>query len=122
MAECVYCKSETELFYGGNPVCINCANERDDRNRKQSGGGDVRTILFQNLTEATLRAESASENFRAVMGEVPGTTPHPDGVQKIHNASHEMSNARDELMKAHHRLNSFIETGIVPDDLKGGKE
>jgi len=37
--------------------------------------------------------------------------PHPDGVQRIHNASGKLKAARDEMMRAHRRLNAFIERG-----------
>jgi hypothetical protein len=119
MPECFYCKSETDLYHGGTPVCVNCADGKANGNGKPSATGrDIRSTLLQELLAATARAESASETFNKVMAEVPTGTPHPDGVQRIHNASHEMSNARDEMMNAHHRLNEFIESGIVPGDLK----
>jgi len=56
--------------------------------------------------------------FNAVTSDVPGFIPHPDGVQRIHNVSRKLSIARDEMMRAHKRLNAFIEHGIVPEDLK----
>jgi len=34
------------------------------------------------------------------------------------NASRKLDIARKEMMKAHSRLNEFIELGLVPDDLK----
>src|SRR6266550_6895488 len=98
MAECTYCKAETFLYDVGIPVCLNCA--RGNGNGKPSTTThDVRTTLVQELSQATERADSASEKFNAVMGEVPSGIPHPDGVQRLHNASREMSNAREELMK-----------------------
>jgi len=48
---------------------------------------------------------------------IPSGTPRPGGVQRIHNASHELTTARDEMMKAHNRLNDFLNMGIVPKDL-----
>jgi hypothetical protein len=39
-------------------------------------------------------------------------------VQRIRNASHELTAARNEMMEAHHRLNEFLERGTVPEDLK----
>ena len=56
--------------------------------------------------------------FIAVMGDVPSGLPHPDGTQRIHNASRELSAARKEVMKAHTRLNEFFGRGIIPEDLK----
>lgn len=29
MAQCAYCKTETELYGNGMPVCVNCSNERN---------------------------------------------------------------------------------------------
>ena len=61
----------------------------------------------------TQPAKSLRNNWR-----YPSGTPHPDGVQRIHNASHKLTQARDEMMNAHNRMNDFIERGIVPEDLK----
>jgi hypothetical protein len=78
----------------------------------------VKAILLKDLSEATKRAESAKDYFAAVSGEIPGGIPHPDGTQRIHNASRELGAARDEMMKAHKRLDDYLKTGIGPEDLK----
>ena len=52
------------------------------------------------------------------MGQIPSGFPHPDGSQRIHNASRDLSTARKDLMRAHTRLDDFLKTGIVPEDLK----
>ena len=117
MAECTYCKAETHLYELGIPVCVACADRRVKGKQPATHGG-VRRLLVQQLSDAVARADAASENFSAVMGQIPSGTPHSDGAQRIKNASREMSNARDEMMKAHHRLNEFILSGIVPDDPK----
>jgi len=52
------------------------------------------------------------------MSQVPSGLPHPDGTQRIRNASRELFRARKEMMTAHRRLDNFIESGIVPEDLK----
>jgi hypothetical protein len=49
---------------------------------------------------------------------IPSFIPHPDGTQRIHNASHQLTEARNAMMKAHHRLNDYLERDIVPKDLK----
>ena len=49
---------------------------------------------------------------------VPSGLPQPDGTQRIHNASREVSLARVELIKAHNRLSDYIGCGIVPEDLE----
>ena len=81
----------------------------------------MRGKLFADLAAAVQRADSANEAFAAITGGIPLGVPHPDGVQRIHGASLEMTEARDEMMKAHNRLNDFLNSGIVPDDLKQNK-
>jgi hypothetical protein len=72
------------------------------------------------MAVATERASGATVTFDAVTSEIPSGFPHPDGTQRIHNASREMSQARVGLMIAHNRLNDCLSRGIVPDDLKQG--
>jgi hypothetical protein len=54
------------------------------------------------------------------MKETPSGLPHPDGAQRIQNASHELSSARMEMEKAHSRLNLYLSRGILHDDDKLG--
>ena len=49
---------------------------------------------------------------------VPSGLPHSDGFQRMKNVSLQLSMARNEMNTAHHRLNEFLERGIIPDDLK----
>jgi hypothetical protein len=58
-------------------------------------------VLVNRIVEATTRLSAANETFSAVMSQVPSGVPHPDGTQRIHNASREMDAAREEMMKAH---------------------
>jgi hypothetical protein len=111
MARCAYCQTETELYAGGSPLCIQCADLSPDRRA-------TRAKLVHDLHEATMRAEAATEAFSAIADDIPSALPHPDGIQRIHNASREMEAARKEMITAHTRLNDFIEGGIVPEDLK----
>jgi len=117
MAECAYCQRVTFLYYGGVPVCIKCADTLEAKRRPPE---NVRTILLQAVTEATERAYAASEAFSAIMADVPSGLPHPDGTQRIHDASRALSEARKEVMKAHVRLQGFLSQGIIPEDLKQG--
>jgi hypothetical protein len=57
------------------------------------------------------------------MGQFPSGLPYPDGAQRIKNASTNLTLARREMMRAHTRLNDFIERRVVPEDLKknGGR-
>jgi hypothetical protein len=120
MAACAYCKTETFLYDGGVPICLECADARDAKRTSPEIERQVRTILIQDLTQATARAHAASEAFGAIMADVPSALPHPDGTQRIHNVSRELSAARKEMMKAHARLNDFLSSGVIPEDLKQG--
>ena len=111
MARCAYCQTETELYDGASPICVPCADLSPDRRA-------VRAKLFHDLNEAVKRADAATDAFALVNGDIPSGMAHPDGVQRIHDASRVLTAAREEMMKAHSRLNDFIGTGIVPDDLK----
>jgi len=75
-------------------------------------------ILVGRIVEATKRVNAASDAFDSVISQTPSGLPHPDGTQRIRNASHELDIARKEMMKAHTRLNDFVERGILPEDLK----
>src|SRR5258708_4775687 len=111
MAQCAYCGTETELYDGPSPVCLACVKLSPTKR-------ETRAKLVHSLHEATMRTEAATEAFTAVTGDIPSGLPQPDGVQRIHNASRNLSVARDEMMKAHKRLNDFLQHGTVPDDLK----
>ena len=109
MAQCAYCKTETQLYQSNVPVCITCADLPREKLR-------ARARLYRELHEATLRADRAIEAFTAVTPNLPSGIPHPDGIQRIHHASHELATAREAMMKAHNRLNEFLERGIMPKE------
>jgi len=113
MARCAYCKAkETELYENGSPVCLSCAELNHDR------GGGVQAALVKALSEATLRMDSAFAEFTTIMNDIPTSLPHPDGVQRIHNAAAKLAAARHQVTNAHTRLNDYLERGIVPEDLE----
>ena len=106
-----------------------CRSASNARKREGGGGGQptiprnppqIRAVLVQRIVEATERANAASEVFNTLIDQTPSGLPHPDGTQRIRNASRELDIARREMMKAHTRLNEFVERGIVPEDLKQG--
>jgi|KBSMisStandDraft_5_1062788.scaffolds.fasta_scaffold107468_2 hypothetical protein len=82
----------------------------------------VHDLLQQELKQAAERAASASAAFLDVTSQVPSGLPHPDGTQRIRNMAHELAFARTELMRAHSRMDSFLVSGIAPDDLPSGGE
>jgi hypothetical protein len=93
MAECAFCKAETELYENGVPVCLPCEQKREAKSKPS----DVRLVLVSNIVEATARVSAANEEFNKVLGQVPAGLPHPDGAQRIHNASRELDAARKEM-------------------------
>ena len=115
MALCIRCKvNETELYQNGAPICLKCA---DAPKRKPAvTQQEVRNALLHNVLEATAQHNEARADFEASM--VSGGLPHPDGIQRIKNVSNKLSIARKNMMSAHNRLDRFLQTGIVPEDLK----
>ena len=110
MARCAYCETETELYEGLTPLCIRCAEMPAARRLEAAR-------LFHDLSEATDRVDVATEAFATISADIPSGLPHPDGTQRIHKASRELTAARDELIKAHNRLNEFLNNGA--EGLKG---
>jgi hypothetical protein len=84
----------------------------------KEGRGKHSHILISQLAQETLHAEAATTEFNAVTSDVPSFLPQPDGTQRILNASRALTVARSEMMKAHYRLNDYLERGTVPEDLK----
>ena len=117
MAPCACCGAETELYENGVPICLRCSDERQAKRKPPATEQQVRSTLLQDVLELTARVEEATRQFNAAM-QIPSGLPHPDGVQRIKNASSKLSIARNELMKAHTRLEEHIDRGIVPEDLK----
>jgi hypothetical protein len=124
MEKCAVCKVEqTMLYESGVAICLKCADARAKRNsqperKPPATEQDIRRTLLQDVLELTARTNEAAEEFRVVMGRVPSGLPHPDGAQRIKNASSKLTIARKELMKAHTRLHDYVERGNVLDDLK----
>src|SRR5579872_377274 len=114
MAECTYCKTETELYENGTPICVVCAAVKDGTIRHSSG---IQLKLLEEVRRATDRVSAASESFGAIIKDIPSDAPHPDGAVRITQASRELSKARAEMMVAHRRLNDFLSRGVIPEDL-----
>jgi hypothetical protein len=118
MAECAYCRAETQLYDGGVPICVECSEASEIKRKPVASTLEIRTVLLQELVAATARSNEASRQFDDVMGRLPSGIPYPDGSQRIKNASNALTIARKEMSTAHNRLNDFLSRGIVPDDLK----
>ena len=118
MAKCNCCGSATELFDNGVPICVACSTERSIDHETPVMLQEVRNTLLHDTLEATARHNEAREEFEAIMGQIPSGLPETDGAQRIKNASSSLSIARRGMMEAHDRLDKFLESGIVPEDLK----
>jgi hypothetical protein len=74
--------------------------------------------LNHDLRVAQQRRDEASALFSDIMKDVPSGIPHPDGTDRIHQASQKYSNAQKEAMDALMRLNKFLIHGTLPEDLE----
>jgi hypothetical protein len=117
MANCAYCKTETELYENGTPVCVGCATAKEGNSGPSFGTSDIQRKLLQEIRQATDRVNAASEGFSLILKDVPSNGPAPDCTFRIKQASRELSTARAELMRAHRRLNDFLSSGVTPEDL-----
>ena len=118
MAECAYCKAETELHENGTPICVGCAGAKGGNPRPSSADSQIRLNLLQEVRQATDRVNAATESFSLILQDIPSDVPHPDNAFRITKASRELSTAREEMMRAHRRLNDFLSRGVIPEDLK----
>src|SRR5258708_5237321 len=117
MAVCAWCKAETELYDSGVPICSKCSEARDPL-KPPAATNAVREILIQEVLETTAKKGEAFIKFKSVMDQFPSGLPHPDGIQLVKNASHELAIARKEMALAYTRLNDYLNTGIAPENLK----
>lgn len=118
MAECFQCKTETELYENGRPICIGCAGAKDGNPVPVSGESQIRLELLQEVRRTTDRVNAAAEQFSLIIKDIPSNVPPPDSTYRIAQASRELSTARAEMMRAHRRLNDFLSGGVIPEDLE----
>ena len=120
MERCIYCGAGTSLHQGETPLCAKCAESSGTQQvpkRAPLHRDHVRRILLLDVAETTARADAASAEFKAIINSIPTGIPQPDGVQRIHQASHRLANARKDAMRAHSRLDNFLNSGAIPEDL-----
>ncbi|MDP9115272.1 MAG: hypothetical protein M3O20_16525 [Acidobacteriota bacterium] len=110
MALCAYCRKETDLYHGGTAICVECAEAPASQR-------SIAYRLEREVAAATARAEAANAAFHALMREIPSSVPQPDGSQRLHNASHELTIARRAVTEAALRLNNFLNYGTLPEDV-----
>jgi hypothetical protein len=76
----------------------------------------ITRILKEQLAEALERRRLASIAFQDVT-RGPSGLPHPDGTQRVLNASRAYSEALRNVTAAIRRRSDYIVTGITPNDL-----
>src|SRR5690348_7220494 len=107
MARCAYCGTHTDLADNGVSICLKCSTARE-RKPKAPTTDQICTILVGCIEEATAKVTVANKLFTQVVSQFASGFPHPDGIQRIKQASSELTLARKEMMTAHRRLNDFI--------------
>ena len=120
MKLCVFCESEAELAIDGAPVCEDCSGKPETDFGRLKTDRQFRAALHREILASTARAHAASEVLIAIMGDIPSGLPHPDGSQRIQNAARALAAARNDVMKAHSRLNEFLARSGVPGDFEPG--
>ena len=78
---------------------------------------ETRHLLEDAFDAARQRRIEASKRFTEVMDDIPSGIPHPDGTDRIHQASREFKDSREAASAAMKRLSDFMIRGIIPDDL-----
>jgi len=79
---------------------------------------EILKTLIDQLEDATETHRLCQQNFLTMMQDIPSGLPHPDGVQRIENASSECAHALRRMRTARTRLQLFQDYGFVPNDLK----
>lgn len=104
MAQCSHCKDETDRYDGGDvPVCVECSDRRKAGRPSSATEQHTHThaALFHDFLGATARYHEAIGEFEAVMGQLRSGSPD---LQRIKNASSNLTILRKQMMMAHHRL------------------
>ncbi len=120
MALCAFCKTrETVLYDSDIPVCLECAEARS-RRKPPATEQQIRNTLLQDVLRTTSLTTEASKEFDSLMDQFPSGLLHPYGAERIKSASDNLTVARKEMAKAHHRMNDFLTTAAMTRDLKSG--
>ena len=103
MAQCRACGAETDLHFGGVPVCLACA--------------DIAQVKkIQELAEVNLKLTAAREEYRKALDlqrkadEMRKNLPlgHPDGLAALNNANQQLSSASERYNSA---IREFLDFG-----------
>lgn len=80
--------------------------------------GPIMEILRAEVERTRTQYTSAKQDFQRRSMDIPSGLPHPDGMQRIQNASRAESHAMEAYETALNRLNRFLISGTVPEDLE----
>ena len=120
MTICTFCESEAEVGSDGVPLCKSCSSKPQSEIEKLKTARQIRAGLQREILASTARADAASEALSAIMDDIPSGLPQPDGSQRIQNAAHALAAARNEVMRAHSRLDEYLARGVIPVDFEPG--
>ena len=104
----------------GVPLCKECSSKPESKIARLKAAREIRATLHREVLASTARASAASEKLTAIMADIPSGLPQPDGSQRIQNAAHALAAARNQLVRAHSRLDEFLAHGVVPSDFETG--
>ena len=79
---------------------------------------DIQQLLEDAVYAAQQCRIEASRRFEEVVDDIPSGVPHPDGMDRIHQASREYKESSEAASAAMKRLSDFMLRGIIPDDLE----
>ena len=118
MDQCAFCKADIGLPESADlRICAKCSAELEAQGAPPVS--EIRSVLIQDLVEATVREKAASDEFNTAIGQFPSGLPYPDGSHLIQTASTKLIAARKNMGRAHSRLNDFLDRGIIPAELAG---
>jgi hypothetical protein len=75
-------------------------------------------ILRAEVERTHAEYDRVKQDFRLVSADIPSGLPHPDGMQRIRNASRAQLAAIAAFEAALKRFNGFLVSGTVPQDLE----
>jgi hypothetical protein len=79
-------------------------------------------VLRAELAAAQHRRDEAAGRFDQIIRDVPSGIPHPDGTERIKQASGEYGRTQSEALAAFARLNDFLIHGKIPPHLTASKK
>ena len=77
---------------------------------------EIQKKLRKNVNRLRAESKIASDQFDARLRAFPSGLPHPDGVQRIRNASLKSAAARTCLMSAIKIETDFLVNGTLPEE------